>query len=157
MGIPTDITFCFLTLTFYSSISFGLAINPPTHPRVAVLPATFLSCWDVLSDPLIFSCMCLQSTLVYCRLGLPATEINLAYLYKALAFAHLYVPQSCYHKSSCISTSGCMTLTPAILTSLLHFDPLSSCSLKPRYLQTPPKTDMSLQLSVSSLTWLRLD
>ena len=59
---------------------------------VAVLPAALLSFWDVLSNPLLFSCMCLQSALVHCRLGLPATEINLAYLYKALAFAHLYDP-----------------------------------------------------------------
>ena len=84
------------------------------NPLVAVLPATFPSCWDILSIPLLFSCMSLQSTLVHCRLGLPATEIDLAYLYKALAFAHLYVPQSCYHKSSCLSTSGHMTLTPAV-------------------------------------------
>ena len=89
--------------------------------RNTMLPATFLCCWDVLSDPLMFSCTCLQSILVYCRLGSPATEIDLAYLYKALAFAHLYVPQSCYHKSSGLSTSGHMTSTPAILTSLLHF------------------------------------
>ena len=66
--------------------------------------------------------------------------IDLAYLYKALAFAHLYVPQSCYHKSSCLSTSGCMISTPAILTlPLLHFDPLSNCSSKPHYSQIPPK------------------
>ena len=81
-----------------------------------MLPATLLSCWDILSDPLCLSCTCLRSALVRCRLGLPATEINLAYLYKALAFAHLYVPQSCYHKSSCLSTSGCTTSTSAILT-----------------------------------------
>ena len=89
---------------------------------VAVLPATLLSCWDVLSDLPWFSCTCLQSALVHCRLGLPATKINLAYLYKALAFAHLYVPQSCYHKSFCLSTSGCTTSTSAILTFvLLHY------------------------------------
>ena len=92
------------------------------NPRVAVLPATFLSCWDALSDLLLFSCMSRWSTLVHGRLGLPATEIDLAYLYKTLALTHLYVPQSCYHKSFCLSTSGRMTSTSAILTfALLHY------------------------------------
>ena len=129
--------FSFLTLTFYSSISFGL-LSIHLWTLSFVLPATFLFCWDVLSDPLLFSCTSLRSTLVHCRLGLPATEINLAYLYKALAFAHLYVPQSCYHKSFCLSTSGHTTSTPAILTSLLHFDPLSNCLSKTHYSQIPP-------------------
>ena len=89
---------------------------------VAVLPATLLSCWDALFNLLLSSCTSHWSTLVHCRLGLPATEINLAYLYKALAFAHLYVPQSCYHKSSYLSTSGRTTLTSAILTfTPLHY------------------------------------
>ena len=83
---------------------------------VTVLPVTFPSCWNVLSNLLLFSCTSLRSTLVLLRLGLPATEVNLAYLYKALAFAHLYVPQSCYHKSSCLSMSGRTTSTSAILT-----------------------------------------
>ena len=86
----------------------------------------------------LFPCTSLQSTLVHCRLGLPATKIDLAYLYKALAFTYLYVLQSCYHKSSCLSTSGHTTSTPAILTSLLHFDPLSNCSSKSLYSQIPP-------------------
>ena len=80
------------------------------------------SCWDALSDPLLFSCTSRRSALVYGRLGLPATEFDLADLYKTLAFAHLYVPQSCYHKSSCLSTSGRMTSTSAILTfAPLHY------------------------------------
>ena len=110
---PQTLFFSFLTLTFYPSISFGL---PSIHLR------TFPSCWNVLSDPLLSSCTSLRSTLVLFRLGLPATEINLAYLYKALAFAHLYVPQSCYHKSHCLSSSGRTTSTSAILTfALLHY------------------------------------
>ena len=125
---------------------------------VAVLPATLLSCWDVLSDPLCLSCMCLRSTLVHCRLGLPATEIDLAYLYKALAFTHLYVSQSCYHKSFCLSTSGRMTLTPAILTiAPLHFRSIIELLVKIPLFTNSPKADMSLRLSVSSLTWLRLN
>ena len=61
----------------------------------------------------------LRSALVLWRLGLSATQINLVYLHKALAFTHLYVPQSCYHKSTCLSTSRCMISTSAILTSLV--------------------------------------
>ena len=57
-----------------------------------MLPETLLSCWDALSNPLLFCCTFRRSALVHRRLGLPATEINLAYLYKALAFAHLYIP-----------------------------------------------------------------
>ena len=128
------------------------------NPFIAVLPETLLSCWDVLSNPLWFFCMCLQSALVRCRLGLPATEIDLAYLYKALAFAHLYVPQSCYHKSSCLSTSGRMTLTPAILTiTPLHFQSIIELLVKTSLFTSAPKADTSLWLSVPSLTWLRLN
>ena len=62
------------------------------NPFIAVLPETLLSCWDALSNLLLFSCTFSQSALVHRRLGLPATEIDLAYWYKALAFAHLYIP-----------------------------------------------------------------
>ena len=87
-----------------------------------MLPVTIPSCWNILSDPLLSSCTSLQSAVVHCRLGLPATRIDLAYLYKALAFAQLYVPQSCYHKSFCLSTSGHTTSVSAILTfALLHY------------------------------------
>ena len=125
---------------------------------IAMLPETLLSCLDALSDLLLSSCTSRQSALVHCRLGLPATEINLAYLYKALAFTHLYIPQSCYHKSSCPSTSGHTTLTSAILT----FAPLHFWSIIKLLIETPlftnsPKADTSLRLSISSLTWLRLN
>ena len=59
------------------------------NPRIAVLPTTFLSCWDALSDPLLFSCMSCWSTLVYGRLGLPATKIDLAFLAVCTWFSHL--------------------------------------------------------------------
>ena len=125
---------------------------------VAVSPATLLSCWDVLSDPLLFSCTCLRSALVCCRLGLPATKIDLAYLYKALAFAHLYVPQSCYHKSSCLSTSRHTTSTSAILTfAPLHFRSVIELLIENRLFTNSPKADTSLQLSTFSLTWLGLN
>ena len=125
---------------------------------VAVLPETLLSCWDVFSDPLLFSCTCLRSALVHCRLGLPATEIDLAYLYKALAFAHLYVPQSCYHKSFCLSTSGRMTSTPAILTiAPLHFRSIIELLIETSLFTSSPKADTFLRLSVPSLTWLRIN
>ena len=123
-----------------------------------MLPAALISCWDVLFDPLLFSCMCLQSALVHCRLGLPATEIDLAYLYKALAFAHLYVPQSCYHKSSCLSTSRRTTSTSAILTFIpLHFRSIIKLLVENLLFTNSPKADMSLRLSASSLTWLGLN
>ena len=123
-----------------------------------MLPATLLSCWDVLPDPLCLSCSCLQSALVCCRLGLPATEIDLAYLYKALAFTHLYVPQSCYHKSSCFSTSGRMTSTSAIFTFIpLHFRSVIELLIENLLFMNSPKADTSLQLSASSLTWLGLN
>ena len=102
--------------------------------------------------------MPLRSTLVLFSLGLPATEVDLAYLYKALAFAHLYVPQSCYHKSSCLSTSGCTTLMPAILTfTLLHIQSIIELLVKTSLFTNSPKADTSPQLFVSSLTWLRLN
>ena len=123
-----------------------------------MLPTTFLSCWDALSDPLLFSCTSRQSALVYGRLGLPATVINLAYLYKTLAFTHLYVPQSCYHKSFCLSTSGRTTSTPAILTiAPLHFRSIIELLVETSLFTSSPKADTSLQLSVPSLTWLRLN
>ena len=112
---------------------------------VTMLPVTFPSCWNVLSDPLLSSCMSLRSALVLFRLGLPATEVNLAYLYKALAFAHLYVPQSCYHKSSCLSTSGHTTSTPAILTiTPLHFQSIIELLVETSLFMSSPKADMSL-------------
>ena len=102
--------------------------------------------------------MCLRSALVHGRPGLPATEINLAYLYKALAFAHLYVSQSCYHKSSCLSTSGRMISTSAILIfALLHFRSIIELLVETSLFTNSLKADTSLQLSVSSLTWLRLN
>ena len=69
--------------------------------------------------------MCLQSALVLWRLGLSATQIDLVYLYKTLAFTHLYVPQSCYHKSSCLSTSGCTILT-SVIPPQLHYSTFQS-------------------------------
>ena len=115
------------------------------NTHVAVLPTTFLSFWDALSDPLLFSCTSHRSALVYGRLGLPATEINLAYLYKTLAFAHLYVPQSCYHKSSCLSTSRCTTLTPAILSfAPLHLRSVIELLVETSLFTSSPKADMSL-------------
>ena len=122
MGTPTDIILLLPNSYLLFSYIFWTSVDPPTNLLVTVLPVTFPSCWNILSDPLLSSCTSLRSTLVLFRLGLPTTEVNLAYLYKALAFAHLYVPQSCYHKSSCLSTSGRMTSTPAILTiAPLHF------------------------------------
>ena len=128
------------------------------NPLVAMLPETLLSCLDTLSDLLLSSCTSHWSILVHCRLGLPATKIDLAYLYKALASTHLYIPQSCYHKSSCLSTSGCTTLTSAILS----FAPLHFWSIIKLLVETPLfmnsfKANTSLQLSISSLTWLRLN
>ena len=123
-----------------------------------MLPVTFPSCWNVLSNLLLSPCTPLWSTLVLCRLGLPATEIDLAYLYKALAFAHLYIPQSCYHKSSCLSTSRHTTSTPAILSfAPLHFRSIIELLVETSLFTSSPKANMSLRLSVSSLTWLRLN
>ena len=140
MGISTDITLLLPNSHFLFQYSFRTSVDPHTNPLIAMLPETLLSCLDALSDPLLSSCMSHRSALVHCRLGLPATEIDLAYLYKALAFTHLYIPQSCYHKSSCLSTSGHTILTPAILTlSLLRFNPLFNCSLKLHYSQISPK------------------
>ena len=111
-----------------------------------------------LSDLLLSSCMSLWSALVLFRLGLPATESDLAYLYKALAFAHLYVPQSCYHKSSCLSTSGHTTSTSAILTfAPLHLRSIIELLMENHLFTNSPKADTSLRLSVSLLTWLRLN
>ena len=149
--------FCFLTLTFYSSSSLLPSIHIRTLTLLCYLQHTSPD-WDALSDLLLFSCMSCWSALVHGRLGLPATEVNLAYLYKALAFAHLYVPQSCYHKSSCLSTSGCMTLTPAILTiAPLHFRFIIELLVENSLFTSSPKANTSLQLSVPSLTWLRLN
>ena len=111
-----------------------------------------------LSNPLLSSCTSHRSALVHCRLGHPATEIDLAYLYKALAFTHLYVPQSCYHKSSCLSTSRPMTLTPEILTfAPLHFQSIIELLIETSWFTSSSKANPSLRLSVSSLTWLRLN
>ena len=119
MGTPMDIILLLPNSYFLFQYIFRTSVDPPTNPLVTMLPVTFppvgtfspirsypLVC---LSDPLLSSCMSLRSALVLVRLGLPAIKVNLAYLYKALAFAHLYVPQSCYHKSSCLSTSRHMT------------------------------------------------
>ena len=128
------------------------------NPLVAVLPKTLLSCLDALSDPLLSSCTFRRSTLVHRRLGLPATKIDLAYLYKVLAFVHLYIPQSCYYKSSCLSTSGCMTSTLVILTiAPLHFWSIIELLVEYSLFTSSPKADTSLRLSVSLLTWLRLN
>ena len=43
------------------------------------------------------------------------------------------------------------------ICSFTLFNPLSHCSSKPHYSRVPPKTDMSLWLSVFLLTWLRLN
>ena len=158
MDIPADITLLLSNSHFLFQYSFRTSVDPYTHLFIAVLSETLLSCWDTLSDLLLSSYTFHRSTLVYCRLGLPITEIDLAYLYKALAFAHLYIPQSCYHKSSCLSTSGCMTSTPAILTiAPLHFRSIIELLIENSLFTNSPKADTSLQLFVSSLTWLRLN
>ena len=112
---------------------------------ITMLPVTFPSRWNILSDLLLSSCTSLQSTLVLFRLGLPATEVDLAYLYKALAFAHLYGPQSCYHKSSCLSTSRHTTSTPAILTiTPLHFQSIIKLLIETPLFTSSPKADTTL-------------
>ena len=158
MGTPADIILLLPNSYFLSQYNFRTSVDPSTNLLVTVLPVTFPSHWNVLSDPLLSSCMSLRSALVLFRLGLPATEVNLAYLYKALAFAHLYVPQSCYHKSSCLSTSGHMTLTSAILTfAPLHFRSIIELLVENPLFTNSPKANTSLRLSVSLLTWLRLN
>ena len=157
MGTPTDIILLLPNSYFLFWYIFRTSVDPPMNLLVTVLPVTFPSCWNILSDPLLSSCTSLRSALVLCRLGLPATEIDLAYLYKALAFAHLYVPQSCYHKSSCLSTSRRTTSTPASLTfTSLHFQSIIELLIKTSLFMSSPKADTSLQL-LSSLTWLRLN
>ena len=153
---PRTLFFSFLTLTFYPSIhNFRTSVDPSMNLLVTVLPVTFPSCWNVLSNPLLSSCTSLRSALVLFRLGLPATKIDLAYLYKALAFTHLYVPQSCYHKSSCLSTSGCTTSTSAILTfAPLHLRSIIELLVENPLFTNSPKADTSLRLSASLLTWL---
>ena len=145
--------FCFSSLTFYFWTVSLLSILLWTFSHYLPLSSHIKY---MLSDLLLFSCT--WSALTLWRLGLSDTQTNLAYLYKMLTFAHLYIPQSCYHKSSCLPLNTWFQLqqfSPHLLFSA--FQSIIELLIETPSLTNSAKTDMSLWLTVYSLTWLRLN